>query len=75
MCCSEKGRAATDGAGKMEEFHGFRSPAMRCLTQLTAVTEVQELNSSEKTSVTESLFRVDVLKSAGSGAVQLRDGG
>lgn len=48
---------------------------MRCLTQLTAVTEVQELNSSEKTSVTESLFRVDVLKSAGSGAMQLRDGG
>lgn len=71
MCCSEKGRAATDGAGKMEEFHGFRSPAMRCLTQLT---EVQELNSSEKTSVTGSLFGVDVLESAGSGAVELRNG-
>lgn len=22
MCCSEKGRAAADGAGKVEEFHG-----------------------------------------------------
>lgn len=75
MCHSEKGRAATDGAGKMEEFCGFRSAVMRCLTQLTAVTEVQELNWSEKTSVTDSLFRVDVLQSAGPGAVQLRSGG
>lgn len=41
----------------------------------TAVTQVQELNSSERTSVTESLFRVDVLRSAGSGAVELRNGG
>lgn len=59
----------------MEEFRGFRSPAVRCVTQLTAVTQVQELNSSERTSVTESLFRVDVLRSAGSGAVESRNGG
>lgn len=46
MCCSE-GKGSTDGAGKMEEFDGSRSPVLRCLTQLTALTEVQEPNSRQ----------------------------
>ena len=64
MCRNVKGKV--DGAGKTEDFHGFRLPAIRCLTQLIVVTKVQDLNWSEKRSVTESLFRLDVFKSAGS---------
>lgn len=66
MCCNEKGRVSTDGAGKKADFRAFKSPTIRCLTQLIVVTKVQDLNLSEKRSVTESLFRLDVFKSAGS---------
>lgn len=66
MCCNAKGKVATDGTGKMEDFHAVRSPAIKCLTQLIVVAKVQDLNWSEKRSVTESLFRLDVFKSAGS---------
>jgi len=31
MCCSAKGKVATDGTGKAEDFDAFRSPAVRCL--------------------------------------------
>lgn len=53
MCCNVKGKISTRSAGKMEDFHVFRSPAIRCLTQLIVVTKVQDVNLSEKRSVTK----------------------